>query len=139
VPGSQPETACDTSIVSDIRQIVCVLDCLDADRLADFWAALLGYDRGPFQPPYVTLTDPRKGSVELLLQQVPEAKSGKNRMHLDLRVADMEAALSRARALGATVLAGPTADDGWITTLLADPDGNEFDLLVPPAGHPSLA
>lgn len=109
-----------------------MLDCLDADRLADFWAALLGYRRGGFHPPYVRLTDPHSGGVELVLQQVPEAKAGKNRMHLDLRVAEMEPVLSRARGLGATLIAGPTDDDGWLTALLTDPDGNEFEILDPP-------
>jgi hypothetical protein len=65
-----------------------VLDCADTDRLADFWAAALGFERGGFEPPYVGLTRPGASKPEFLLQQVPEPKSAKNRMHLDLRVAD---------------------------------------------------
>jgi predicted enzyme related to lactoylglutathione lyase len=110
-------------------ELVCVLDCLDGDRLADFWAAVLGFERGEFHPPYVSL---RGTDRELLLQQVPEPKVTKNRMHLDLRVPAMEPELTRIRALGATVLRGPFDDAGWLTTVLADPEGNEFCVLVRP-------
>jgi predicted enzyme related to lactoylglutathione lyase len=37
------------------------------------------------------------------------------------------------RGLGATVLRGPFDDEGWLTTVLADPAGNEFCVIVPPA------
>src|SRR5882757_1167124 len=117
----------------EIRQLLPVLDCVDADRLADFWAATLGYRRGGFHPPYVSLTDPDDKGPELLLQQVPEPKAGKNRMHLDLRVGDTEPTLARVRTLGARVLRGPFDDNGWLTTVLADPEGNEFCVLVPPS------
>lgn len=114
------------------REIVCVLDCRDADRLADFWAAILGYDRGPLHLPYVSLRDPAGREPELLLQQVPEPKSGKNRMHLDFRVPSLEPELSRILGLGAHVIRGPWDDNGWLTTVLGDPEGNEFCVLVPP-------
>jgi hypothetical protein len=48
-----------------------VLDCADTDRLADFWAAALGFERGGFEPPYVGLTRPGASKPEFLLQQVP--------------------------------------------------------------------
>lgn len=118
--------------MEDLIELACVLDCADADALADFWAAALDYQRGPFHPPYVRVRDPAGAGVELLLQQVPEPKSGKNRMHLDLRVRRMEPTLSRLLDLGATRLSGPLDDDGWLTTILADPEGHEFCVLVPP-------
>lgn len=113
-------------------ELVFVLDCRDPDALADFWAAALGYERGGFDPPYVALTDPSGNGPRLLLQRVPEPKTAKNRMHPDLRVADMDAELARVTGLGATVVRGPFVDDGWPTTVLADPEGNEFCLIVPP-------
>jgi predicted enzyme related to lactoylglutathione lyase len=113
-------------------ELVFVLDCRDPDALADFWAAALGYERGGFDPPYVALTDPSGYGPRLLLQRVPEPKTAKNRMHPDLRVADMDAELARVTGLGATVVRGPFVDDGWPTTVLADPEGNEFCLIVPP-------
>ena len=70
-----------------------VLDCADPDALGDFWAAALGFQRGAWRPPspYVSLTRPGAEQPEMLLQQVAEPKRVKNRMHLDLRVADSDA------------------------------------------------
>lgn len=67
-------------------RLVVVLDCVDADALADFWSSALGFRRGPFGAPHVRLTDPARRWPDLLLQQVPEPRTGKNRMHLDLQV-----------------------------------------------------
>jgi predicted enzyme related to lactoylglutathione lyase len=66
---------------------------------------------------------------------VPEAKSGtKNRLHLDLRTADLDAEVDRVVSLGATRLTTePVTEDGWRWHVLADPDGNEFCVLAPPA------
>ncbi|WP_030019612.1 VOC family protein [Streptomyces monomycini] len=112
------------------KELVMVLDCADRKALADFWSQVLGYRITRTTPPYTALTDPEGGGPELLLQQVPEPKQGKNRMHLDLRVPAMEPALSRVVALGARVLRGPFDDAGCPTTVLADPEGNEFCLIV---------
>ena len=72
--------------------------------------------------------------IEILLQQVPEAKSGKNRLHLDLRTTDLTAEAERVVALGARQLTGtPVTGVGWRWHILADPDGNEFCVLQPPA------
>ncbi|HVX43950.1 MAG TPA: VOC family protein [Mycobacteriales bacterium] len=122
--------------MDDLIEMACVIDCRDADRLADFWAAVMDYERGPFHPPYVSVRDPNGRGTEILLQQVPEEKIGKNRMHIDLRVRRMEPTLSRVLGLGATRLSGPWDDAGWLTTVLADPEGNEFCVLVPPNQQP---
>jgi predicted enzyme related to lactoylglutathione lyase len=115
-------------------RLVVVLDCVDADALADFWASALGFRRGPFGPPYVRLTDPGGRWPDLLLQQVPERKSGKNRMHLDLQVPDVAAEVGRLTALGASVVDPAHDDDGFLTAVLADPQGNEFCVIRPPDG-----
>jgi len=58
----------------------------------------------------------------------------KNRLHLDLRTADLEAETARVTGLGATRLtAEPIIEHGWRWHVLADPDGNEFCVLQPPA------
>jgi predicted enzyme related to lactoylglutathione lyase len=63
-------------------------------------------------------------------QRVPEAKSGKNRMHFDLGVDDVDLATARIEALG-----GARADHddfhehGYSWRLMADPEGNEFCLI----------
>jgi len=67
---------------------------------------------------------------------VPEAKRGKNRLHLDLRTADLGAEVGRVLALGAVQLTGtPVTEGGWRWHILADPDGNEFCVLQPPAAY----
>lgn len=109
-----------------------VLDCSDPQALAPFWAEALGYRVVRSNPPYVTLGDPTGGGPELLLQAVPEPKRGKNRMHLDLRVPRMEPELARLTAIGARRVRGPFEDNGWLTTVLCDPQDNEFCILVAP-------
>lgn len=111
-----------------------MLDCPDPDALAPFWAGALGYEIGPPGGVYRGLYDPGRRLPTLLLQRVADPKLGKNRMHLDIRVAEMDPELARLRALGATVLRGPFDDEGWLTTVLADPAGNEFCAIVPPNG-----
>ncbi len=104
-----------------------VLDCEDPERLARFWAPALGYvDLGRAEP-YVLLLDPDGVGPKLLLQAVPEPKVGKNRMHLDIDAADIEAEASRLETLGARRVAGEQHQEhgsSWI--LMADPEGNEF-------------
>jgi predicted enzyme related to lactoylglutathione lyase len=111
-----------------------VLDCLDLDRSAAFWSGVLGYRAEPSSPGRYQQLLPADGNgVELLLQRVPEGKVTKNRLHLDLRVPDLEAETARVVALGARrVTAGPIEEYGWIWHVLADPDGNEFCVLQPP-------
>jgi predicted enzyme related to lactoylglutathione lyase len=71
--------------------------------------------------------------VELLLQRVPEQKVTKNRLHLDLRVPDLDNEVARLVALGARhTTDGAIEEDGWTWYVLADPDGNEFCVLRPP-------
>ncbi len=113
-------------------ELVIVLDCADPVGLADFWAGALGYRIAGTSLPYTGLKDPRGHLPTLLLQQVPEPKHGKNRMHLDLRVGALEPTLSRLLSYGARRVRGPFDDRGWLTTVLADPEGNEFCLIVPP-------
>ena len=107
---------------------VATLDCADPERLAPFWAQALHYRMNPYHPPYLTLTDPAGKSPELILQKVPEAKRGKNRMHLDLFGGPIEGEALRMESLGARRLSkapfvGSTGDR-WI--VMADPEGNEF-------------
>jgi hypothetical protein len=60
-----------------------------------------------------------------MLQRVPEQKSVKNRMHLDIRAQDIESEAKRLEGLGARRIdIGQGPDPGWIT--MADPEGNEF-------------
>jgi predicted enzyme related to lactoylglutathione lyase len=102
-----------------------VLDCADPERLADFWAQALGYRKIGFKEPYFLLMPAQREFPPLALQRVPEPKTAKNRMHLDIRTPDVPAEAKRLEGLGATrVDVGQSGDEGWIT--MADPEGNEF-------------
>jgi len=110
-----------------MRRLGLVLDCADPERLAEFWAAALGYQRLGAAGQYVLLHPSEQSEPKLLLQRVPEAKAVKNRMHLDLETPDIEAEATRLQALGATrVDAGTQSEHGSTWILMADPEGNEF-------------
>jgi len=113
-------------------QCVCV-DTTDPQRLAPFWVDALGWRTTHDSPDEVVL-EPPKGSPEdgvspdLLFLRVPEDKTTKNRLHIDLRPDDQAAEVARLEALGAKrVSVGQGADVSWV--VLADPDGNEFCVL----------
>jgi predicted enzyme related to lactoylglutathione lyase len=104
-----------------------VLDCADPKRLAEFWREALDYRE------YYTDTDlavlvPKAGVASpLLLQGVPEPKAGKNRMHVDIVVDDVEAEVHRLQALGASRIDEDVQSFGgtrWVR--MSDPEQNEF-------------
>jgi hypothetical protein len=99
-------------------------DAADAATLAAFWAAALGRDLNPGATPESASLAATEDDHPVLFHGVPEAKTVKNRLHLDLISADFETDLARLLSLGATELASFPA---WTT--LADPEGNEFDLI----------
>lgn len=118
-------------------ELVLVLDCADLDRAAAFWCRALGYVSRESAPGSYRRLIPADGDgVELLLQRVADRKLGKNRVHLDLRVPDLDAELARLVGLGARrTAAEPSREDGWTWHVLLDPDDNEFCVLRPPAVH----
>jgi predicted enzyme related to lactoylglutathione lyase len=104
-----------------------VLDCQDPELLADFWATALGYVRLGAAGNYVLLVDPDNTRPKLLLQRVPEPKSAKNRMHLDIVTPDIKAKAARLVAAGAQqVSPAAISEHGSTWFLMADPEGNEF-------------
>lgn len=109
------------------------IDALDPRRLASFWQEALGWRRTYDNDTEVVL-EPPAGSPEdgispdLIFLPVPEERSGKNRLHLDLRPRDQAAEVDRLLALGATRADVGQGDDvSWV--VLADPEGNEFCVL----------
>ncbi len=112
----------------DPPEVFMVLDAVDVELVAAFWAEALGYRRVDRLDQYVVLAprEGRSGSV-LLVQGVPESKTVKNRMHLDLHVADPGAEAERLVGLGAVRAgSGSLGEIGWIN--MTDPEGNEFDI-----------
>jgi predicted enzyme related to lactoylglutathione lyase len=118
-------------------ELVVVIDCARLDRSAEFWTAVLGYVRdGVATGRYQSLLPANGQGAEILLQQVPEAKHGKNRVHLDLRTRQLEPETRRLVSLGARVLTEqPVTEYGWRWHIMADPEGNEFCVLQPPASY----
>jgi predicted enzyme related to lactoylglutathione lyase len=109
------------------------LDCSDLDRTARFWRDAAGFTvAGTIEGRYVSLTGL---GVHLTLQRVSEAKAGKNRMHIDLLVEDVEGEVVRLEALGAARLT-PTAHQEFGQTwfVMTDPEGNEFCVAHDPDG-----
>jgi glyoxalase superfamily protein len=115
------------------RVLCTAIDCRDTARLADFWCAALGYEvtshwtdsRGT---EYVELGHGEEPA--LILQPVPEQKSVKNRLHLDIvpRSDTRESEVERLVGLGATVVSSEP-DLHWV--VMKDPEDNEFCVLRP--------
>lgn len=87
---------------------------------------------------YVALFPNGAPGPKLLLQRVAEPKTGKNRMHFDVEVADIHAEADRLVALGAgRVSEGPCSEHGSTWLLMSDPEGNE--LCICDGGQSSAA
>ena len=104
-----------------------VFDADDPDALAAFWSQLLGVRVAGRRGPYVVL-EPQEAGPRFVFQRTQAAKSGKNRVHVDLRVADPRAAQRDVERLGGRTLP-EYASGGFL--VMADPEGNEFCLLPP--------
>ena len=110
------------------------LDVNDPERMIAFWSQVLGYvveDEGRFATDvdrvYWSLADPAGRGPRLVIQRVPEPVTAKTRVHIDVHVADIEAAAESAVALGAArVDAEPIAEVGAAWIRLTDPEGNVF-------------
>ena len=102
-----------------------VIDCADPQTLAVFWADALGYRSAGSRGPYALLLPADRAYPPVILQQVPEPKQGKARLHFDLRVDDVEAEVRRLEALGARRIdVGQSDDVAWVP--MADPEGDEL-------------
>ena len=104
-------------------------DCVDARALATFWSTLTGWNVFYDDDPEVVLAPsfPHHGTGMLFIP-VPEGKTAKNRLHLDLspETGTRDELVEAAVAAGATVIGDHRQADGtgWVT--LTDPEGNEF-------------
>jgi predicted enzyme related to lactoylglutathione lyase len=105
------------------------LDCADPERLGEFWAAIMEVEIEGRWGEYVMLApQPRRG-VRLGLQKVPEPKQGKNRMHMDFMVRDLDVAKQKVEDLGGSPVEEHDHGDyhWWV---MADPEGNEFCIIA---------
>jgi hypothetical protein len=108
-----------------------VVDCADPRRLAEFWAAVLDYTiSADSNDTEVEITAGPDTRPTILFARVPEPKTVKNRLHIDVNAtggADQQAELQRLLALGARHVDVGQGEQTW--HVLADPEGNEFCLL----------
>lgn len=125
------------------------IDCTDADVMSSFWSTALGYVEEPPPAGYLSWEDflrasgiptPPAGSISaivdpddvgprVLFLRVPEPKTSKNRVHLDLRTGrtddDKHAKVEQLVEAGATVVRRVDEHGGW-WMVMNDPEGNEF-------------
>ncbi|MCS7480642.1 VOC family protein [Umezawaea endophytica] len=105
---------------------ICV-DANDPDLLRPFWRTALGYVDERTPEGALDLVDPQGNRPTVWFQTVPETKTAKNRLHLDIRVTPEERDRIAAElvALGGTVVAVHAR-----FTTLTDPEGNELCLTA---------
>jgi hypothetical protein len=113
-----------------------VIDAADHHKLADWWCAAMGYVRkDEHEPPAdgwlrpldwpVPIVDPAGHGPQIWVVPVPEGKTTKNRVHLDVW-----GSVEELVELGASVLRERDDEIDW--DVLADPEGNEFCVFTPP-------
>ena len=122
-----------------------VLDCAEPERLVAFWCAALGYEHAGTIDGFEVLR-PAAGEPPgpvFILQRVAEAKTGKNRSHVDIHPpieTGVPPLADRLEELGGRRLGDPVTELlhqlGIWWQVMADPEGNEFD-LVADTGHPA--
>ena len=108
-------------------------DCADPRALARFWGQVTGWPviEEP-EPGYAdsAVGNPGEDRPRLYFVKVPEGKTVKNRVHLDVMPTDgtQDEEIARLTGLGATIVMDRRPEFGWV--LLADPEGNEFDVEI---------
>lgn len=107
------------------------IDSHDPYALAEFWSVVTGWpisDQDEPGAPEVALEPPDRALPELLFVTVPETKTVKNRLHLDLMplTSTRDAEVERLLAAGATLVDDRRTTNGRGWVVLADPEGNEF-------------
>jgi catechol-2,3-dioxygenase len=105
-----------------------VVDCSDPKRVAHFWAAVLGYEVTDEEDDEIVIRG-HGDSPAILFGTVPEPKTVKNRIHIDLTPTDrgQQEEVERILGLGATRVDIGQGRQSWV--VLADPEGNEFCVL----------
>jgi hypothetical protein len=121
---------CETSHVTS-RVVVIAIDAVDPVLVADFWCGVLGWEVVESDAGGVSIASPDGSSPAIDVCRVPDGKTIKNRLHFDLRAQGTTRGeeLQRLLDLGARrVDVGQDPDVSW--AVLADPEGNEFCLLL---------
>jgi predicted enzyme related to lactoylglutathione lyase len=115
------------------RLVALCIDANDPARLAPFWAAALGWDVRVESTGEVGLVPTDGTRFGIIFRPVPETKTAKNLIHLDLTTTsadDQTESVERLLALGGSHAdVGQRGDEGHV--VLADPEGNELCIIEP--------
>ena len=105
------------------------MDANDVEALAKFWCEATDYKVADSHYPILSvLVSDKPNYPRLLILQVPETKTAKNRLHMEFKTDDLKAESERIVALGATLIAEREfGETKWI--VMQDPEGNEFCLV----------
>lgn len=107
--------------------IASTIDCHDLEGMTAFWGGLLGVET-TISEPIGFLAHQSERRVTIWLQRVDDAFVGKNRVHLDFVVGDLEATMDRVADLGGAV--GDEHEwEGFRWRTCADPEGHLFDVM----------
>lgn len=107
-----------------------MIDCKSPERLFEFWNDIVGVDIAQSFPRYIFTTELPGNRIRLGFQKVPEHKTVKNRVHIDLTHEDPEAFVAHVIEVGGSKVDDHRVGDfHW--TVLADPEGNEFCVTAP--------
>jgi predicted enzyme related to lactoylglutathione lyase len=105
-----------------------VIDCRDPARLAAFWAAV--FETQPvIRGDSWAYIESERTRTRIAFQRVPEPKSVKNRVHIDVDVDDISVECARLVALGAVKVADIVVDEQGPFQVMLDPERNEFCLV----------
>jgi predicted enzyme related to lactoylglutathione lyase len=115
----------------DVVLAIVVIDCADPERLAPFWSELLGRQIVGTSEAWVALEWSPRFGAGLCFQRASQPKTGKNRVHVDLLCADVQATAARVEELGGKRAEGY---DNPPVIVMLDPEQNEF-CLVPKPGR----
>ena len=110
-----------------IDQVRLCIDANDVDRVSQFWMSAFGYEARDTEvlDSWRHLEPPGDHLPKLTIQPVPEGKTIKNRLHLDVFVAEPDPWIARCVELGGELLWRSEEPDDWFQ-VIADPEGNEF-------------
>ncbi len=111
--------------------VTCItIDCRDPRLVAEFWAAALDWRVANIADDSAIVEPPDKAQPYLEFIVVPDRKTLKNRVHLGLSAAELDAQIERLVAMGAEVAWEETFPPEWPyrNVVLRDPEGNEFCL-----------
>jgi predicted enzyme related to lactoylglutathione lyase len=107
------------------------IDCVDPERMATFWGALLDRERSDEMDGdgWATIGSRHDVQPRITFQRVPEPRTQKVRLHLDVRVDDVATGIAEVERLGGAATGERHDYDEGVVVVMTDPEGHEFCLV----------